>query len=625
VETFDAFYARTVWNVTSQMHALADGDGAADHAIREAYARAYQQWYEISVFPDTEGWVLRAAQDAYQRRRPDAMIVPRQPGAETPSDAGGGQAGGSRGDEDDQRSDSTWPGIYRPRAAAVAAPQADPDATVAPPAAPGRSARPGRFSFGDRRPATEAASQQAAGFPAQGIPPQGSPASAAQTQGMTPAPAGQPASAWPAGGPGLAGTPGTGNPAARPWYADRRKVVAGAAVLAVLVAGVAYAALGGSTPSPKAGKTSPKVTGKPVAQMLPAGRTGRASAIPWPLVGPGWTLAETSSVAPDQDGGGTGSGTFSIYVVDPEGGKYSVTSTSGAAGTEPQLLAWSGDGKNALYATGSQTSPGYSILNVQTGQLASLSLPAGVSAVGFLQGAYQATLASLPRRAGQPSWTCLSACGALSSPNGDTAVWGITGDEMEVVSNAGGHARKLPVPGSGTPSSCIPLSWWTDTEVLAQCAAGPAAGSSELWLVPTTGGAPTALTAASGSESGSGGIEGAWQLGSSTYVNITSGTQCSGAASGPGGVNVLSLSQNQSTSPVTIPDSTGNHNSIVSAGNGRLVVLAQTSCPGTSSLLSFNPSGSRTQVLLAGQSGQVGVIGAVPYGNGPMAVSAAGD
>src|SRR5580658_5704344 len=98
VETFDAFYARTVWNVTSQMHALADGDGAADHAIREAYARAYQQWYEISVFPDTEGWVLRAAQDAYQRRRPDAMIVPRQPGAETPSDAGGGQAGGSRGD-----------------------------------------------------------------------------------------------------------------------------------------------------------------------------------------------------------------------------------------------------------------------------------------------------------------------------------------------------------------------------------------------------------------------------------------------------------------------------------------------------------------------------------------------
>ena len=47
-ETFDAFYARTVSTVTSQMHALAVGDPQADDAIREAYARAYQQWFEVS-------------------------------------------------------------------------------------------------------------------------------------------------------------------------------------------------------------------------------------------------------------------------------------------------------------------------------------------------------------------------------------------------------------------------------------------------------------------------------------------------------------------------------------------------------------------------------------------------
>ncbi|MGH3302260.1 MAG: hypothetical protein ACRDOK_11360, partial [Streptosporangiaceae bacterium] len=69
-ESFDAFYARTVGNVTSQMHALAGDDSAADHAIREAYARAYQQWYEIAGYPDTEGWVLGVAREAYQRRRP---------------------------------------------------------------------------------------------------------------------------------------------------------------------------------------------------------------------------------------------------------------------------------------------------------------------------------------------------------------------------------------------------------------------------------------------------------------------------------------------------------------------------------------------------------------------------
>ena len=71
-ESFDAFYARTVWNVTSQMHALAGGDGVADHAIREAYARAYQQWYEISGFRDAEAWVLNVAKTAYERRLQEA-------------------------------------------------------------------------------------------------------------------------------------------------------------------------------------------------------------------------------------------------------------------------------------------------------------------------------------------------------------------------------------------------------------------------------------------------------------------------------------------------------------------------------------------------------------------------
>src|SRR5215469_7990627 len=94
-ESFDAFYARTMWSVTSQMHALAGEDSAADHAIREAYARAYQQWYEIADNPDTEGWVLAVAKEAYARRRPQAAAQP-------PQHAATGQ-------------DSlSWPGLYRP-------------------------------------------------------------------------------------------------------------------------------------------------------------------------------------------------------------------------------------------------------------------------------------------------------------------------------------------------------------------------------------------------------------------------------------------------------------------------------------------------------------------------------
>src|SRR5580700_3876456 len=127
-ESFDAFYARTVASVTSRMHALADGDPQADHAIREAYARAYQQWFEVSGFRDTEDWVLDAAKEAFERRRAQTGLAP----ASAPAIDSG-----------------TWPNMYReprvPRQApAVEDPPADPDATMAGPG----SSRPGRRAGG---------------------------------------------------------------------------------------------------------------------------------------------------------------------------------------------------------------------------------------------------------------------------------------------------------------------------------------------------------------------------------------------------------------------------------------------------------------------------------------------
>src|SRR5580693_1789831 len=120
-ESFDAFYARTVWNVTSQMHALADEDGLADHAIREAYARAYQQWYEVSGSSDSEAWVLDVAKVAYDRRR--------------------AEAGGLHGSVDRAPGHDplTWPGMFRP-AKPTAPATSDPLATLTP--SPAASAGP---------------------------------------------------------------------------------------------------------------------------------------------------------------------------------------------------------------------------------------------------------------------------------------------------------------------------------------------------------------------------------------------------------------------------------------------------------------------------------------------------
>jgi hypothetical protein len=617
-ESFDAFYARTVWRVTSQMHELAGDDGLADHAIREAYAKAYQQWYQVSGYRDSEGWVLATATEAYERRRAETAGPGHHAAAEA-SDAG------------------TWPGIYRPRPdvdsrrAGLHQRPADPEATMS----------PGYPAAGAAAMGALTADGAAAGTGASAAGPGPLAAGAAE-------PAGFPRRGGPTRPGGRLGGGVLGRPGSR-----RTALVAGAVIAALLIAGITYLATGGHKAKATASQgTSPKVAAKPKPHMLRAGQTGRRSAIPWSLVGAGWALAESSTAQPNSAGEASGTGTYTTYLVDPKGGKYEVTTSSG--GAEPQLMAWSGNANEALFSNGG-TSAGagsagatsYSLLTVATGRLAPLPLPAGVAAVGFtrpdglailavhqgpaqfhlqrytLTGQLQASsLASLPRKQGEswPSDGCSSAC-ALSSPQGTFDAWGIAGDEMEVLSNAGGKPIKVHVPASGHRSSCIPLSWWDDSTILADCAAaGLPDDGAGLWLVPASGGSAESLTAASGSPAGNGDIEGAWQAGSTTYVTSTTFSQCQNAPSGPGGVDILRLGQGSNTT-VTIPGSTNNANRIVGSYGNRLLVLAQTTCPGTSSLLWFSPSTGTGQIVLTAPGTEVGVVAAVPFGNGPTVTS----
>lgn len=594
-ESFDAFYARTVWNVTGQMHALAGEDSAADHAIREAYARAYQQWYEIADYPDTEGWVLTAAREAYERRRPDAASRPPEQ-APTGHDS------------------LSWPGLYRPRATAGA--PADPAATIGSPLIGMAAAPTVGVTAG---PAADLASRPAAG----GIGLVSGPPASATTALPGPDQAAPPA------------MPGSPRQHGRPTPpGSRGRLIAVVAAIAVIVAGgTVYLTTRGhpSQPSAQQHHTATKNHG-PV--MLPAGKTGTLSSIPWTLVGTGWTLAEISSGVE-----GTGPGTITTYLVDPAGGRYQVQTSS--PGVAPQLLAWAGNGYNALFAvpTGSAgAGASYEILSLQTGTMTPLQLPQGVTAVGFtrphgeaivavktnpdafklqrydLRGNFQATIGSLPRKPGSPDWLpgCGTDCGALSSPDGDTDVWGVSGDEMQLVGNAGGgKVTRLTVPGA---PSCVPLSWWDSSTVLSYCGVTGQPSAGQLWLVPANGSAPSQLTQTSGSPSGDGGLVGAWQTAGATYVNVVNFRQCPGAPSGPGGLAVVPVSSESLQQPMTVQGTTNNHTSVVSASDGKLLVIAQTTCPGTSSLLWLDPSTGATTTVLAGQAGKLGVLAAVPYG-----------
>jgi hypothetical protein len=623
-ESFEAFYARTVGNVTSQLHALAGDDSAADHAIREAYARAYQQWYEIGSYPDTEGWVLAVAREAYQRRRPMTAAPARDP---------------ARPGHDPL----SMPGLFRPAARSPSAGTGE--TTVAPPASRADE-QPNSWFSPSSRPG--GAPADAANTPERGISGLfGGRAAAAASATATARLAGDRTADR-----GLPTQPGEpwrpGRPAG--YSARRRRPSAVLIALVIVVAlgaagGIGYLLAGGHPAKrPTSHHTAAAHRGKPAPQMLAAGQTGNLSAIPWSLVGTGWTVADVSTAQAGTPP--TAAGNVTTYLVDPEGGKYQIQTTQGLAAV---LLGWSGNAQNALFEVlpASGTAVSYELLSLTTGSMTALPLPAGVAAVGFtrpngydilavnqtatafqlerfnLQGAFQATIGSLPVKAGStPNWQdCGTGCGALSSPDGLYAVWGVFGDEMQFLSNAGGPViRRLAVPDSGSPPSCAPLTWWNANTVLASCAVTGQSTATQLWLVPTNGATPTPVTGASGSPSGMGDLLGAWQGAGAVYVNSMDFAQCPSAASGPGGLAVSSVS-NGSMQQLSVSGTTNYHTSVVSALDGRLLLLAQVSCPGTYSLLWLNPSTGATQTVLSGSPGQAGVIAAVPYGNGPAAIS----
>ncbi len=656
-ESFDAFYARTVSVVTSKVHALADGDPQADHAIREAYARAYQQWYEVSGYRDTEGWVLDVAKEAYERRRSQPESA--RYSAPVP-DTG------------------TWPGMYRERAPGPQQP-GDPDATArGGNARPGGPVQAGAGPYGSGGPGGSGGS--AAAGPAPASPVWGDPYPAGPVQAHADQPgstrtsaAGHAYGAGPGQAYGAGVSPGAdaglgtviagagaapltadmpgnsssaGTAAGRlgwpPQAGGSKPVIAVVAAIVILAAAAGYLAFGRGHTSPSANPkpTARVAASKPKAHMLPAGQVGTRAAVPWSLVGPGWTLAELSTGQSGSSGQPTG-GTSTTVLVDPVGGRYLMYQWP--AGASPTLLAWSGDAYSALYETAS----GYSVLALRTGQPAPLGLPAGVAVAGFtrpdglnilavrqgpvlnklqrydLTGAYQATLASMPRRPaeGALQGSCASAsCGALSSPDGTTAVWAVRGDEMQLVGNAGGLIRRLHVPDSGSPPTCTPVSWWNSATVLANCdAVGAQYTDSRLWLVPVNGSAPSPLAVASGGPSGDGYLTGAWQAGGQVYATSTSSSQCAGAPSGPGGLGIMRLSQAGSPSPVLVSGSTNNYSAVMGSAGDRLLVLAQTSCPGSSSLLWLNPSTGGTQMLVTATASEAGVTSAVAFGSASTA------
>jgi hypothetical protein len=336
----------------------------------------------------------------------------------------------------------------------------------------------------------------------------------------------------------------------------------------------------------------------------PAGGTARAS-VPWDRVGAGWVLAQYVSARPEG-----GSGPAALYLISPGGTRYQLASWPDVR-SAPQLVAWSPDGRRALFQVFSGKG-GAEVLTLATGQVNTFVMPGAASPIGFT------TPRGLNIVAGQPSGSGTSLAryslsGRLAQslgysadgqvlyrPSGTEFVTG-AGDGLKLAGNGGTLVRRLPVPGTSA-NSCNPARWWNSGTVLASCLP-PGSAIPQLWLVPVSGARPAALTPRRSASSGDLGDLDAWQLPGGLYLQ----------AAGPCGVlQIFKQAPGGSIALVTVPHTMGD-NRVLTALGSRLLIQAPTSCTGSVSLLWFNPATRAEQWLIRAPANVTGAAIAVPF------------
>jgi TolB protein len=396
-------------------------------------------------------------------------------------------------------------------------------------------------------------------------------------------------------------------------------LLVGAIAGACLVAGCGSGSPSRTASSTSTPATSPQATTTTTTAPLGRGAEAQRGDIPWSQVGPGWTLAEWSSVVPTgiEPPPSTVPGqTTSLYLVNPSGGRYLVTTLPYA--TTQSLTAWSGDGRRALLAAPAGNGTTVTEMDLASGSQHSFTVPESValsysnpqglailattqigstlerlSTTGTLQLTYPKTFSGLGSFNGA----------SASSPDGTQIAMGTLGGGVALVANDGSVVATLPVPGT---SYCSPVRWWTTSEILASCTTSSSDGAPLLWLVPISG-SPTALTVPPPAGSSDAGDEVAWQVGSSTFLQD---------AGGCGYQYLAELGPNHTTTPVTVPGVVNGDSQFVLGTVGEQIGLQTSiSCGPGLSLLWFNPQTAQVNVVLGPGMNGGSVSAAILFGD----------
>jgi TolB protein len=198
--------------------------------------------------------------------------------------------------------------------------------------------------------------------------------------------------------------------------------------------------------------------------------------------------------------------------------------------------------------------------------------------------------------------------GELYSADGTELAVG-TNTGIELMNNAGQDQRLLPVNSS--VQNCRPVRWWTPEELLVACT--HYGFTEQLFLVPTSGASPTALTATPPASQDVGDLD-AWQLPSGTYVTDQTAYGCDTSY-------VAKIQPDGSTAPVEIPGVPTSYSSaIIGAEGERLAIASGPAEPApdisspcgqqTTTLQWFDPATNSVSPLLGGpgDGGEIPVL-----------------
>lgn len=345
-------------------------------------------------------------------------------------------------------------------------------------------------------------------------------------------------------------------------------------------------------------------------------------AVPWSQVGPGWMLAMWSPVPglhpgqlPPPGSPTRKTATTTLYLVDPAGGRYPITTfPPPGEGASPILVDWSGDGTRALFVTGERDHRTIMEVDLRSGaKTTTFAIEGNDVAANYARPDGKAILLDRWSFSGPGSLERVDLAGNhqltlpvgqdfkgyLSTPDGTQLVVG-TPSGLALMGNDGVAGNTLPLAGQ---KDCRPLRWWDAGARIALTHCDNSAGS-QLWLVPIDGGTPTALTAPNSGHGPDYGDLNAWPLPAGTFLQAT------GAC---GVVFLAKLNDDGTTSMVSVPHVQSGSVVVVGVNGGDIDLQARAGCGGGESLIDYNPTAGTSTVLLGPTVNGGGVIYAVPY------------